>query len=291
MTKEPWTVLRVLDWTTQRFTDAGLGAPRLEAQVLLGHVLGLSRVQLYTHFDKPLGEPELARARELIKRRLAGEPTAYLVGEQEFWSQPFWVDPAVLIPRRDTETVIDVVLAAVPAAERAAPRRVLDLCTGSGALAVTLARELPGARVIATDVSPAAAALAARNAGRAGVAERVDLRTGDLWAAVAGEDPFDVVVANPPYVRTGELAGLSAEVRREPALALDGGADGLAVIRPLIAALPAHVAPGGLVAIEHGSDQDADVRALLDATGAFATAVTKADLAGHPRVTSARRPA
>jgi release factor glutamine methyltransferase len=291
MTTEPWTVLRVLDWTTQRFTDAGFGAPRLEAQVLLGHVLGLSRVQLYTHFDKPLAEPELARARELIKRRLVGEPTAYLVGEQEFWSQPFWVDPAVLIPRRDTETVIEVVLAAIPAAERAAPRRVLDLCTGSGALAVTLARELPGARVIATDVSPAAAALAARNAGRAGVAERVDVRTADLWAAVAGEAPFDVVVANPPYVRTGELAGLSPEVRREPSLALDGGADGLAIIRPLIAGLPAHVAPGGLVAIEHGFDQDADVRALLDTTGAFATAVTKPDLAGHPRVTWARRPA
>jgi release factor glutamine methyltransferase len=287
--KEPWTLLRVLDWTTKRFTDTGIAGARVEAQVLLGHVLGLSRVQLYMHFDKPLAEDELARCRELIKRRLAGEPLAYLVGEQDFWSRPFTVDASVLIPRNDTETVIEVVLDAVPAAERAAPRRVLDLCTGSGVIAVTLARELPGASVVATDVSPAAAKVAAANAARAGVAERVEVRTGDLWAAVDRGDVFAVVTANPPYVRTGELAGLAAEVKREPVLALDGGADGLAVIRALVAGLAGHVAPGGLVAIEHGFDQDAEVRGLLDATGAFVTATTRNDLAGKPRVTWTRR--
>jgi release factor glutamine methyltransferase len=309
--KEPWTLLRVLDWTTQRFTDAKLGAPRLEAQVLLGKVLGLTRVQLYTQFDRPLAESELAAYRELIKRRLAGEPAAYLVGEQEFWSQPFWVDASVLVPRRDTETVIELVLDQIPAAERAAPRRVLDLCTGAGALAVILAKELPGAHVIATDVSPAAIAIAGRNAERAGVAARVALREGDLWTAVdaaqdrgvddrssggsgsavagGGEAPFDLIVANPPYVRTGELAGLSPEVRREPVLALDGGADGLDVIRPLVAGLAAHAAAGALVAIEHGFDQGADVRGLLDATGAFVPAITRDDLAGKPRVTWTRR--
>lgn len=287
--KEPWTLLRVLDWTTQRFTDAGMAAPRLEAQVLLGHVLGLTRVQLYTHFDKPLAEAELARCRELIKRRLAGEPAAYLVGAQEFWSRPFQVDAAVLIPRRDTETVIELVLDQIPASERAAPRRVLDLCTGSGVLAITLAGELSGATVIATDVSPPAIAIARANAERAQVAARVEVRLGDLWAAVAGEAPFDLVVANPPYVRRGDLAGLSPEVQHEPRLALDGGDDGLAVIRPLVAGLAAHVAPGGLVAIEHGFDQGDAVRALIDATAGFAPAATRADLAGKPRVTWTRR--
>jgi release factor glutamine methyltransferase len=286
--KEPWTLLRVLDWTTQRFTDAKLGAPRLEAQVLLGKVLGLTRVQLYTQFDRPLGDAELAAYRELIKRRLAGEPAAYLVGEQEFWSQPFAVDASVLIPRRDTETLIEVVLDGIPAAERAAPRRVLDLCTGAGALAVILARELPGAQVVATDVSAAAIAIAAANAARAGVADRVELRTGDLWTPV-GDAVFDLIVANPPYVRTGELAGLSREVRHEPVLALDGGADGLDVIRPLVAGLAAHAAGGALVAIEHGFDQGADVRGLVDATGGFVPAITRNDLAGNPRVTWTRR--
>ena len=282
-----WTTLDVLNWTSQRFTEAGIDTARLEAQVLIAHALGCTRVQLYTGFDRPLGDDELGRIRGLIKRRLGGEPIAYLVGEQEFWSLPFWVDAAVLIPRRDTETLIEAVLDAV--SDRAAPLRIVDVATGSGILAVTLARELPFARVIATDLSPAAAAVAARNAERNQVADRVEVRTGDLLAPVAGEAPFDLVVSNPPYVRTGEMSGLSAEVRHEPALALDGGDDGLDLVRHLVAALPAALAPRGLVAIEHGHDQGDAVRALLAATGAFAAPATRSDLGGRPRVTWARR--
>jgi release factor glutamine methyltransferase len=282
-----WTTLEVLNWTSQRFGEAGMESARLEAQVLLAHALGCTRVQLYTGFDKPLGEEELARIRGLIKRRLGGEPLAYVIGEQEFWSLPFWVDPAVLVPRHDT--VVQVVLDAIAPGERAAPRRVADLCTGSGILAVTLARELPGARVIATDVSPEAAAVARRNADRHAVADRVEVRVGDLLAPLAGEAPFDVVVSNPPYVATGDLAGLSAEVKREPRLALDGGPDGLDLVRRLVAGLPALVAPGGLIAIEHGFDQGDAARAIVDASGSFAPAATRADLAGRPRVTWARR--
>ncbi|HVV83338.1 MAG TPA: peptide chain release factor N(5)-glutamine methyltransferase [Kofleriaceae bacterium] len=281
-----WTTAAVLDWTTKKFAGEGVGAARLEAQVLLAHALGCTRVQLYTGFDRPLSEAELTAARELIKRRLAGEPLAYLVGTQEFWSMPFAVDPSVLIPRHDTETVVSVVLDRV--GERAAARRVLDLCTGAGPLAVALAKELPGASVLATDVSPAAAALARANAERNKVGERVTVVVGDLWAPV-GEGVFDVVVSNPPYIRTGELAGLDREVQREPRLALDGGADGLDVYRRLVAELPARVAAGGLVALEHGHDQGDGVRALLDATGAFAPAATERDLAKLPRVTWARR--
>ena len=284
-----WTTAAVLDWTTKRFTEAHIVGARLEAQVLLAHALACTRMQLYTGFDRPLAEPELAAARALIKRRLAGEPLAYLVGEQEFWSLTFAVSPDVLIPRADTETVVQLVIDRL-GPERAQPRRGLDLCTGSGVLAITLARELPGLTMVATDVSAKAIAIATANAARNGVAERVELRTGDLWAPVAGE-AFELIVANPPYIRTDELAGLDREVRQEPRLALDGGDDGLGFYRRLADGLAAHLAPGGLVALEHGHDQGPAVAALLDATGVTDPATTALDLARRPRVTWAVRAA
>jgi release factor glutamine methyltransferase len=284
---ETWTILKVLEWTTGRFAQAGIDSPRLEAQVLLGHVLGCDRVSLYTSFDKPLGPDELGAFRALIKRRLAGEPVAYLVGEQEFWSLPFRVDPRVLIPRRDTQTLIEEVLDQV--GDRAAPLAIAEIATGSGAIAVTLAHELSAARVVATDISDDALAVAADNAQRNEVADRVALRAGDLAAPLAGDSPYDVLVANLPYVPTAELETLSPEVRAEPRGALDGGADGLDLIRRLVAAAPAHLRPGGLLVLEHALDQHDRIAALLAATGAFEPAAVRADLAGHPRVTYARR--
>jgi release factor glutamine methyltransferase len=284
-----WTTAAVLDWTVKRFTDAGMDAARLEAQVLLAHALGCTRVQLYTGFDRPLDEDELKRARELIKRRLAGEPVAYLVGTQEFWSLTFFVDENVLVPRHDTETVVQLVLDRIAErGDKKTPVRVLDLCTGSGVLAVTLARELPAAQVVATDVSEAAAALARRNAEHNQVSDRVDVRVGDLFAPV-GDEVFDVVVSNPPYIATAVIATLDKEVQREPKLALDGGADGLDLLRRLVSEAAAHVAPGGLLALEHGFDQADAVRALVDATGAFDPSATVRDLGKQPRVTWARR--
>ncbi|HEY1555552.1 MAG TPA: peptide chain release factor N(5)-glutamine methyltransferase [Kofleriaceae bacterium] len=278
---QTWTPLSVLDWTAKRFADAGVAGARLEAQLLLAHVLGCSRVQLYTGFDKPLQEPELARYRELIKRRLAGEPLAYLVAEQEFWGLPFHVDASVLVPRPDTETVIEVARGA--RADRAAACRVLDLCTGSGAIAVALARELPAAHVIATEISPDAAVLARKNAERNGVAERVEVRLGDLWAPVAGER-FDLVAANPPYIATGVIGTLSPEVRREPRLALDGGADGLAFYDRICAAARDHLAPGGALVVEHGFDQAEAVHARFAAAGMRDVTLVH-DLGKNPRVT------
>jgi release factor glutamine methyltransferase len=282
-----WTTLKVLDWTARRFADASLPSARLDAQVLLAHVLGCSRVQLYTGFDRPLQPEELAAYRELIKRRLAGDPIAYLVGEQEFWSLPFHVDAAVLVPRRDTETLIEVVLEALP--DRAAARSVADVCTGSGCIAVTLARELRGARVLATDLSAPAAALARRNAERNGVADRLEVLEGDLLAPLEARLPVDVLVSNPPYVASAVIDDLAPEVRREPRLALDGGGDGLRLLSRLVAGAPGALAPGGLLALEHGYDQEEAVRALVQATGAFDEAATRRDLGGQPRVTFARR--
>jgi release factor glutamine methyltransferase len=290
--------LSVLDWTTKRFTDAGIGAARLEAQLLLTHVLHCSRTQLYMQFDKPLADGELAGYRELIKRRLAGEPVAYLIGEHEFWGLPVYVDPSVLVPRPDTETVVEV--ARDTRADKKAPCRVLDLCTGSGALALALAKELPAATVIATDISAAAVAIATRNverndkaiggeAGEVKGAARITVREGDLWSAVAGEAPFDLIVSNPPYIATSVIATLSAEVKREPVLALDGGSDGLVFYDRICADAIAHLAPGGALVVEHGYDQAETVRARFEKAG-FADIKLVHDLGKNPRVTWARRP-
>jgi release factor glutamine methyltransferase len=285
--QDAWTPLRVLDWTTRRFEAAGVDSPRLAAQVLLAHALGCDRIGLYVQFDKPLGPDELARYRDLVRRRLAGEPVAYLVGTQEFWSLALAVDERVLIPRRDSETVVDLVLAEIT--DRSAPLAIADIGTGSGALALALLRELASARAVATDLQAEALALAAQNAVQLGLAERVDFCQGDLLAALPPGRAFDVLVANLPYVRSGEIERLSPEVRREPRSALDGGADGLDLIRRLVGGLAAHLGPGGLVALEHGFDQGPAVRALLEgAPGPFEPAWTRADLAGHPRVTAAR---
>jgi release factor glutamine methyltransferase len=282
---DPWTPLRVLDWTTGRFAEAGIEPARLEAQLVIGHALGLSRVDLYTRFDQPLGKDELARTRELIKRRLAGEPTAYLIGSQEFWSLPLQVDRRVLIPRRDTETLVEHVLGALP--DRAAPIALLDVATGAGPVALALARELAAARVVATDLSAGALEVAAANAAACGLADRVELRQGDLLAPLGAGERFAVIAANLPYIPTADVAGLSPEVQAEPRSALDGGPDGLDLIRRLVAAAPDHLEPGGLLALEHGFDQGDAVRGLL-APPRWTGATTVTDLGGQPRVTSAR---
>lgn len=276
-----WTTLAVLDWTTKRFSEAGISAARLEAQVLLAHVLGCSRTQLYTGFDKPLAEAELAGYRELIKRRLAGEPVAYLVSEHEFWGMPFHVDASVLVPRPDTETVVEV--ARATRADRKAACRVLDLCTGSGAIAIALAKELPAATIVATDVSEAAAVLARRNAARNGFADRIAVRRGDLWEPVAGET-FDLITANPPYIASAVIPTLAAEVKREPVIALDGGADGLQFYDRICAHAREHLVAGGALVVEHGYDQAVAVRARFEAAGLTGVTLVN-DLGKNPRVT------
>lgn len=283
-----WTPLSVLEWTAGKFAEKDIPSARLEAQILLSHVLQCSRTQLYMMFDKPLGEVELASYRALIKRRLAGEPVAYLVGEHEFWGLPLYVDASVLVPRPDTETVIEV--ARERRADRAAPCRVLDLCTGSGAIAIALAKELPAATVIATDVSEPAVAIARRNVERNKMQDRVTVVHGDLFAAVAGEAPFDLIASNPPYIASSVIPTLQVEVLREPRLALDGGASGLEFYERIVREAPAHLAPGGALVVEHGYDQAEAVRAIFVA-GGFANVTLVHDLAKNPRVTFGVLPA
>jgi release factor glutamine methyltransferase len=278
-----WTTLEVLTWTQRRFAERGIGSARLDAEVLLAHALGSTRLGLYTGFEKPLEEAELAAFRDLIRRRLSGEPVAYLVGEQEFWSLPLFVDARVLVPRRDTETLVETALRTAPAA-----RRVADIGTGSGAVALALLSELPEARAVATDASEEALEVARANAARHSLSERLELRRGDLAGPLDGS--FDLVVSNPPYVPSGALGGLAPEVRREPTSALDGGPDGLAVLARLPAAVRPHLVPGGALAVEHGFDQGAAVRALFRAAGYVGVETTR-DLAGHERVTAGFLPA
>jgi release factor glutamine methyltransferase len=277
---EPWTPLKLLAWSQEWFAKKGVDAPRLTGELLLSHALRCDRIRLYLDFDKPLAEPELAAFRDLVKRRADGEPTAYLVGKREFWGRPFRVTPAVLVPRPETELLVEAALAVLPAGGSA-----LDLCTGTGAIAISLALEKAGASVVATDLSPEALAVARENAAALGAA--VELLEGDLFAPLPAGRRFDVVVSNPPYVPAGELAGLSREVKREPRLALDGGADGLDLLRRIAADAPRWLAPGGTLLLEmHESHAEPLVRLCREA--GFASAEARKDLAGLWRYVVAR---
>ncbi len=279
--KESWTTLKLVAWTQGYFARAGVASPRLDAELLLAHALSCDRVRLYLDFDKPLGAAELAAFRELVRRRVEGEPVAYLTGAKEFHGRRFRVDARVLVPRPETELLLEAALPALPEGGAA-----LDLCTGSGALALTLALERPGARVTATDLSAEALEVAAANAAALGA--KVELLRGDLLGALPSPPPrFDVIVANPPYVPSGEWEGLPREVRREPRLALDGGPDGLRLLSRIAAEAPRFLRPGGLLVAEmHESHLEALPRLCREA--GFASAEARRDLAGLPRLVVAR---
>ncbi len=260
---------------------AATDAPRLEAEVLLAHVTGLPRAALLAHPDRPLGSGQRARYQALVRRRAAGYPLPYLTGRVEFYGLEFAVSPAVLIPRAETETLVDLALAR-------RPQRVVDVGTGSGCLAVALAVHLPTAHVIATDLSAPALRVAAANVRRHGVEERIRLIRCDLTAPLVG--PFDLVIANPPYVARWEWPRLPASVRRyEPRLALDGGSDGLEVLRRLLAAAPRLLGAGGTLLVEIGAGQGAAAAELARAAWPAARVTIHPDLAGRPRVLEATR--
>ena len=284
MSTDVWTIRRVLDWTRGHFEKQQVDDPRLTSEILLGHVLSVPRVKLYMDLERPLSKDELATYRGLIQRRLAGEPTQYLTQVREFYGRKFHVDARVLIPRGETELLVEAALQAVA---KDAPARVLDLCTGSGCVSISIAAERPQASVWASDLSPDALAVARQNAEALGVGGRVTFFEGDLFAAVPEGATFDVIVSNPPYVKAGELPGLQKEVQKEPRLALDGGADGLDVIRRLIVAAKTRLKPGGLLALEIGDEQGPALSTLLTQADYRDVRIEK-DLARHDRLALAR---
>jgi release factor glutamine methyltransferase len=281
----PETALAYLELAAKFLAGRGIASARLDAELLLAFVLGTDRVGVYLRFDRPLGLPEVDGYRALIKRRGEGEPVAHLTGTREFWSRPFGVSQDVLIPRPETELVVERALALVPTRER--PLRVLDLGTGSGAIAVALAAELPAADVVAVDASDAALAIAERNVATAELAGRVTLLLGDWTTALPADARFDLVVSNPPYIPSDDIAALAPEVRREPRLALDGGADGLAAYRRIIPEAARVLVPGGALVLEVGAGQAPAVAELL-AAHAFTSVARHADLAGIERVVEGR---
>jgi release factor glutamine methyltransferase len=280
---EIWTPLKLLAWTQDYFSRSGVDAPRLTAEVLLAHALRCDRIRLYLDFDKPLGPAELGAFRGFVKRRAAGEPTAYVVGAREFYGRPFKADARALIPRPETELLVEAALAALPEGGAA-----LDLCTGSGCVGVTLGLERPSARVVAVDLSPEALALARENALALG-AGNVELLLGDLFAPLPPALRFDVIAANPPYVPSPEVPALARELSFEPGMALDGGEDGLAVTRPLVRGALARLVPGGTLAVEMHESHAAFLPALCAEAG-FVHAEVRRDLAGLPRMVVARAP-
>ena len=247
-----WTVADALAWTVDYFTRKEVENPRRSAEWLLSAATGLSRIELYAHFDRPLTEAERAEFRSAIERRATGEPLQYVTGEMPFRHLVLQVKPGVFIPRPETEVLVDAVLEHLDRIGGDQPA-VLDLCTGSGAIAVSIAYERPGVRVHATEIVPATAEVARENARRAGVEDRVTVLDGDLFGPVpAGlRGAFDVVVSNPPYIPTADMAGLPTEVGGfEPRVALDGGADGMDVVRRIAEDAQGWLKPGGVVVVE-----------------------------------------
>jgi release factor glutamine methyltransferase len=281
---ETWTVRRVLEWATGDLRARGSASPRLDAEVLLAHVLGCDRIRLVIDSDRPLSKDELGRYRGLYQRRRSGEPVAYLVGVREFYGRSFRVDKRVLVPRPETELLVEVAMARTRA--RSLSARVLDLCTGSGCVAITLGAERRTTTVLGSDLSEAALDLARENALRLGATNVAFVRS-DLFASIDADRSFDVITANPPYVAEGEMAELPVDVRDfEPHLALVAGPDGLAVVRRIVDEAPRRLAPGGVLAMEVGAGQAPAVRALLEQAGYRDIEVAR-DFAGHERVLSA----
>ncbi len=288
--EDPWTIGRLLNWTTEYFAKRNADSPRLDAEVLLAAVRGCKRIELYTAFEEPASEELRTKFREIVKRRSQGTPVAYLVGRREFYSLEFEVSPDVLIPRPETELLVVALGDHLKKAGREqAELLIADVGTGSGILAVCAARRCKAARVLAFDFSPAALTIAQRNAERHQVAERIEFFESDLLAAAPADAKFDVILSNPPYLTTEELAVADPDVRDyEPKLALDGGPEGTSVIERLLPQAADKLAPQGLLLMEVSPMIATRVEALVAGTAGLELLPTLKDLAHLPRVIQAR---
>jgi len=295
-TQEPWTIKRLLDWTVEHFDNVNSPSSRLDAEVLLAEALDCPRINLYTRFNEVPDDEPMAKYREWVKRRAAGEPVAYLVGHREFYSLKFFVDSNVLIPRPETEHVVMAALEAAKTIE-ASPLRIIDIGTGSGCVAITLAKQIAEAVdkrevvVAATDLSPEAIQVAQRNAEAHGVDDRVRFFTGDLLEALpAGSNPVHMIVSNPPYIGTSEINTLDENVKNhEPHVALFGGQDGTEIIQRLIDQAIPMLLPGGYLIFETSPINIDRCVELVSKHADFESVETEKDFGNLKRVVVARR--
>jgi release factor glutamine methyltransferase len=288
-----WTVRRILEWTSGFFKRKNVEPARLSAELVLAHVLECPRIKLYTGYEHELSEKQLAACRELVKRAGEQEPIAYLTGKASFFNLEFEVTRDVLIPRPDTETLVENVLQFVRHQGGFESPRVLDLCTGSGCIAAAIAYHLKTAVVTATDISPAAVEIARKNVERLGLAGRVLVEQGDLFEPLekmVDVQPFNLIVSNPPYIPTAQIQTLDRSVKDyEPLAALDGGPDGLVIHRRILGEAPARLVAGGRIYLEIAFDQGELATRVLAEHGAFDEVQILKDFGGRDRVITARR--
>ncbi|HTW93408.1 MAG TPA: peptide chain release factor N(5)-glutamine methyltransferase [Tepidisphaeraceae bacterium] len=292
-TDVPWTVRRLLEWTTPFFSRKQVDAPRLSAELLLADVLKIPRIKIYTDYERPLTEKELATFRDLVRRAGEQEPVAYLTGVAHFFNLEFEVTRDVLIPRPDTEVLVEQVIQLLRTQVGMESPRILDLCTGSGCVAAAIAHNIKSAAVTATDLSPKAVAIARKNVQRLGLDQRVLVEEGDLYEALGNSvdrQPFHLIVANPPYIPSGQIEKLDRTVRDyEPKIALDGGMDGLDFHRRILARAGERLVAGGHAFLEIAFDQG---EAALEVAGGFADFESPRllkDYGGRDRVVTMRR--
>lgn len=284
MNDKIWTIGRILKWTEQYFKDKGIESPRLDAEVLLAHVLEKQRIYLYVHFDEPLQPGELAAYREMIKKRVLRVPVAQILGEKEFMGLTFKVTADTLVPRPDTEILVQAAVDRLRAMAGEEPLRFADIGTGSGAICLSVLHYLSDTVADTVDISPAARAVAEENAASLGLADRVTFHTGDLLQPLSGIS-FAAILSNPPYIPEADIAKLAPEVRlKEPHTALSGGQDGLDFYRRLAKEAPAMLVPGGFTAFEVGIHQAGDVADLLKANPLIDRTEILPDYAGIDRV-------
>ncbi len=281
------TIKQFLQYATETLKNAGIETLVLEAGVIICHVLNCDRAYLYAHDDRTLEAQELDKLEELLQNRSQKIPLQYLLGETEFMSLRFKVSPAVLIPRQDTEVLVEKCIELIADNTSASEIKVLDMCTGSGCIAVSIAYYCPETRVTACDVSRAALEIAKSNSELAGVKNELDFRCGDLFEALDSEERFDLIASNPPYIETATVEQLQTEVREhEPYIALDGGADGLDFYRRIVEAAPRFLKAGGYLALEIGYNQGESVSRLMEDRYDGVTVLK--DLGGNDRVVYGR---
>lgn len=280
-----WTIGRILKWTQNFFAEKGIESPRLDAEVLLGHLLKKERIYLYVHFDEPLQNEELAAYREMIKKRVAHVPVAYIIGEREFMGLDFKVTPATLVPRPDTEILVQK---AIDLLKERGPVRFADIGTGSGAICLSVLHFVPEATADTVDISAEARKVAEENAAKLEVADRITFHTGDLLAPLSGT--YDAILSNPPYIPEADIAGLAPEVKdHEPLTALTDGKDGLEFYRRLAAEAPAMLKPNGFLAMEVGIREAQAVAELCQDNALIERTEIVKDYAGIDRVVVAWR--